>query len=76
MNSLNVADLTVLMGLVRRAKVNAEKRLEKRRQLHRSLPARDPGQTKVHKLGQLFAKLEMLRCPEPCAALTAATPQE
>jgi hypothetical protein len=54
-------ELTVLLGIVRRAKVNAERRLEKRQHRQRSLPPGDAGQTKAERLGRLFAKLEALR---------------
>ena len=54
-------ELTVLLGLVRRAKVNAERRLDKRKHRQRSLPPGDAGQTKAERLGRLFVKLEALR---------------
>lgn len=47
--------------LVRRARVNAERRLEKRQHRQRSLPPGDAGQTKAERLGRLFVKLEALR---------------
>ena len=54
-------ELTVLLGLVRRARVNAERRREKRQRLQRSLAPGGPGPTKAERLGRLFAKLEALR---------------
>jgi hypothetical protein len=57
---LTAPDLTVLIGLVRRAKVNAAARLEKRKQLHHHLPIKDPAQTKANKLGQLLDKLAVI----------------
>ena len=59
--ALDAADLTVLMGLLRRAKGNAERRQERRQHLRKVGPAGDPGRTKVNKLAQLLAKLEELQ---------------
>jgi hypothetical protein len=58
---LDTADLTVLVGLVRRAKVNAERRQERRQRLGKVNPGRDPGRTKLNKLTQLQAKLQELQ---------------
>jgi hypothetical protein len=57
---LNAADLTVLVGLVRRAKGNAERRLERRQCLGKVNAGKDPGRTKANKLARLQAKLEEL----------------
>jgi hypothetical protein len=59
--ALDVADVTVLLGLVRRAKTGAERRWQKRHRLNHDLVSGDPAKTKVNKLGRLFAKLEALR---------------
>ena len=58
---LDRADLTVLVGLVRRAKGNAERRQERRHQLGKHHPDRDPGRTKANKLARLLAKLQELQ---------------
>jgi hypothetical protein len=63
--ALDAADLTVLLGLVRRAKTGAERRWQKRHHLNHDQVGGDPAQTKVHKLGRLFAKLEALRSHVP-----------
>jgi len=59
--ALDAADLTVLLGLVRRAKTGAERRWQKRHHRHDDQVGADPAQTKVNKLGRLIAKLEALR---------------
>jgi hypothetical protein len=59
--ALDAADLTVLLGLVRRAKTGAERRWQKRHHCHRDQVGGDPAKTKVNKLGRLFGKLEALR---------------
>jgi hypothetical protein len=59
--ALDAADLTVLMGLVRRARSGAERRYQKRHHCHHDQVGADPARTKVNKLGRLFAKLEALR---------------
>jgi hypothetical protein len=58
---LDKADLTVLVGLVRRAKGNVERRQERRQHLGKVSPPRDAGRTKAHKLARLQAKLEELQ---------------
>jgi hypothetical protein len=58
---LDTADLTVLVGLVRRAKGNAERRQERRQHLGKVNPVRDPGRTKANKLARLLAKLKELQ---------------
>jgi hypothetical protein len=60
--AFTAAELTVLLGLVRRAKVQAERRREKRQHLQRDPPG-SPGPTKADRLKRLFAKLEALRAP-------------
>jgi len=60
-DALDVADLTVLVGLVRRAKTGAEKRWQKRKHLNQGVVGGDPCRTKVNKLGRLLSKLEELR---------------
>jgi hypothetical protein len=57
----DAADLTVLVGLVRRAKGSAARRLERRQRLGKANPGRDPGRTKANKLARLQAKLEELQ---------------
>jgi hypothetical protein len=52
-----VADLTVLVGLVRWAKENAERR----QRVGNVNPGREPGRTKANKLARLLAKLEELQ---------------
>jgi hypothetical protein len=58
---LDTSDLTVLVGLVRRAKRNAERRQERRQHLGKISPGGDPGRTKTNKLARLLAKLEELQ---------------
>jgi len=58
---LDAADLTVLVGLVRRAKGNAERRQQRRQHLGKINPGRDPGRTKANKLAQLLSKLAELQ---------------
>jgi hypothetical protein len=58
---LDREDLTVLVRLVRRAKVNAERRLERRQYLGKVTPGADPGRTKANKLARLQAKLKDLQ---------------
>ena len=58
---LDTADLIVLVGLVRRAKGNAERRQQRRQHLGKVTPGGDPGRTKTTKLARLLAKLEELQ---------------
>src|SRR5262245_59761341 len=66
-NMLDTAELTILVGLVRRAKRNAERRQERRQRLGKVSPGGDPGRTKAYKLARLQAKLEALLLREPVA---------
>jgi hypothetical protein len=61
MDAFDLTDLTVLLGLVRRAKANAEKRWQRRQSLNRQGSVTDPARTKVNKLTRLLAKLEALQ---------------
>ena len=54
---LNVADLTVLLGLVRRAKINAQRRWDRRHPPTKIGPP--PGLVKVHKLEDLETRIRM-----------------
>jgi hypothetical protein len=58
---LDREDLTVLVRLVRHAKGNAERRLERRQYLGKVNPGADPGRTKANKLARLQAKLKDLQ---------------
>ena len=60
-DALDAAELTVLVGLVRRAKGNAERRQHRRQQLGKVNPGGDPGRTKANKLARLLVKLEELQ---------------
>ena len=61
MDRFDLTDVTVLLGLVRRAKANAEKRWQRRQHLNHNGSAVDPARTKVNKLTPLLAKLEALQ---------------
>jgi hypothetical protein len=59
--ALDAAELTVLLGLVRRAKANAERRQRRRQHLGKIGSGGDPSRTKVNKLRRLLAKLEEIQ---------------